>query len=146
MGETMTDNSDGGDQPKPSKWGKGKTDSATWWQKGCTSPNPMGRPKGSKSQKTKYEEAFGKKVSVDLDGVEKTVTLGQLSYHQLAQKAGSGDLKAIAMQLQLDEKFDPLESPTPTPEESAADFATLEGWGELRGKFAAFKKISDGGG
>lgn len=146
----MSDDTDGSDdcnEPEPSKWGKGKTDPATWWEKGCKSPNPAGRPKGAKSQKTKYLEAFDKRrLKVDLDGEEKTVTFGQLGYHQLAQKAGGGDLKAIAMQLQLDEKFDVPETPVPTPEESAIDFATLESWGELREKFLAFKKSGDGGG
>ena len=40
---------------KNGKWGKGKTDPATWWEKGCESPNPNGRPKGSKNQKTLWK-------------------------------------------------------------------------------------------
>lgn len=123
-----------------SKWGKGKTDPDTWWKKGAKSPNPAGRPKGSKNQKTMYKEAFSKKVQVNLDGETKKLSLAELGYCQLAQKAGAGDLKAIAMQVQLDEKFDPPEKLAPTLEESQADFDTLEAWGALREKFSAFKK------
>lgn len=129
-----------------SKWGKGKTDPDTWWKKGAHSPNPSGRPKGSKNQKTMYKEAFGKKVQVNLDGETKKLSLAELGYCQLAQKAGAGDLKAIAMQVQLDEKFDPPATPPPTLEESHADFDTLETWVALREKFSAFKKNTSGSG
>jgi hypothetical protein len=84
------------DDPKNlSKWGKGQTDPDTWWKKGGPSPNPKGRPKGSKSQKTLYKEAFEKKITVTMDGEHKTMTKKELGYHQLAQKAAAGDLKAF---------------------------------------------------
>jgi len=125
---------------KSGKWGKGKTDPATWWKKGGPSPNPKGRPKGSKNQKTLYREAFDAKITVNIDGASKTMQKKALSYHQLAQKAASGDLKAIAMQFELDERFDPTEAAPPTPEESSADFHTLDAWIELRETFKVFKK------
>ena len=142
MGVAMSDIVNGPQQPQ--KWGKGKTDPATWWEKGCKSPNPGGRPKGSKNQKTKYKEAFNKKLTIQLDGENKTLTFGELGYHQLAQQSGAGNLKAIAMQLALDEKFDPPETAPPTAEEAAADFATLDSWIELREKFSALKKSGNG--
>lgn len=123
-----------------SKWGKGKTDPATHWKKGCKSPNPKGRPKGSKNQKTLHKEAVGKKMKVTIDGEIKVLTAQQLAYHQLAQQAAGGDLKAIAMQMMLDEKFDPVETTPPTAEESAADFATLEEIAWLIEKFGDLKK------
>lgn len=95
---------------KPSKWAKGKTDPDTWWKKGDPSPNPKGRPKGSKNQKTLWKEAVQKKITVNFDGETQKMTKQELTYHQLAQKAASGDLKAIAMQMSLDEKFDPGET------------------------------------
>lgn len=131
---------------KPSKWGKGKTDPDTWWQKGCGSPNPTGRPKGSKSQHTLWKEAVEKKITVTFDGESKQMTKQELAYHQLAQKAAGGDLKAIGMQMNLDEKFDPGETVPPTKEESAADYATLEAWLALKEKFKAFKPGGDDNG
>lgn len=125
---------------EPSKWGKGKTDPDTWWKKGDPSPNPRGRPKGSKNQKTLWKEAVQKKITVNFDGETQKMTKQELTYHQLAQKAASGDLKAIAMLLGLDEKFDPGETIPPTKEESAADFDTLEEWLKLKETFKVFKK------
>jgi hypothetical protein len=133
-------------QPEPSKWGKGKTDPQTWWEPGCQSPNPTGRPKGSKNQKTLYKDAFDKLVSVDLDGVPENLPKKAVTYHQIAQQAAAGDLKAAKIQLELDAKFDPVETAPPTAEESAADFATLEGWIALREKFKVFEqKAKDDG-
>lgn len=132
----MTDNP----KKKPSKWGKGKTDPNTWWKKGGPSPNPKGRPKGSKNQKTLHKEAVEQKITVTFDGENKTMTKQELAYHQLAQKAAGGDLKAISMLLSLDEKFDPGETIPPTKEESAADFSTLEECLKLKEKFEVFKK------
>jgi hypothetical protein len=129
-----------GDPKKPSKWGKGKTDPDSWWKKGGPSPNPKGRPKGSKSQKTLYKEAFEEKVTVTIDGKPKTMTKKELGYHQVAQQSAAGNLKAFAMQKDLDEKFDPPEVAPPTPDESAADFAAFDAYVELREKFKVFKK------
>lgn len=128
---------------KPSNWGKGKTDPDTWWPQGCKSPNPTGRPKGSKSRHTLWKEASEKKITVTFDGESKQMTKQELAYHQLAQKAAAGDLKAIAMLLSLDEKFDPGETIPPTNAESAADFATLEAWLAFMEKFKALKPGGD---
>lgn len=128
---------------KPSKWAKGKTDPDTWWKKGDPSPNPKGRPKGSKNQKTLWKEAVQKKITVNFDGETQKMTKQELTYHQLAQKAASGDLKAIAMQMSLDEKFDPGETIPPTKAESAADFGTFEEWLKLRETFKVFKQSDE---
>ena len=133
----------GKDESPSSKWGKGKTDPASWWPKGGKSPNPAGRPKGAKNQKTLYNEAYNEKIKVSLDGLNKSMSLKQVGYRQLARKSAAGDLKAIAMQLGLDAKFDPPDAAPPTPEASAADFATFSRWLELRQKFEVFKSKSD---
>ena len=127
----------------PGKWGKGKTDPATYWKKGDKSPNPKGRPKGSKNQKTMYMNAFHKPVVVGVDGKKQTMPIKEAGYHQVAQKAAAGDLKAFLIQQALDEKFDPPELVPPTAEESAADYATFEEFIELREKFEVFKKKDD---
>lgn len=128
---------------QPSRWGKGKTDPDTWWKAGAPSPNPKGRPKGSKNQKTLWQEASEKKIIVQMDGQQKEMTKKEIGYHQIASKSAAGDLKAIAMQLALDEKFDPGETVPPTADESAADFETLDEWLKLREKFRVFKKPAD---
>lgn len=125
---------------KSGKWGKGKTDPASWWPKGGPSPNPKGRPKGSKNQKTLYQQAFNKPITVSFDGSQQTMSKKELGYHQVAQKAAAGDLKAFLIQKELDEKFYPPELVPPTTEESAADYATLEAHVELLAKFKVFKK------
>lgn len=130
-------------EKKPSKWGKGKTDPDTWWKKGGPSPNPKGRPKGSKNQKTLWKEAVQKMITVNFDGETQKMTKQQLYYHQLAQQAAAGDKKAIAMLLSLDEKFDPGETVPPTKEESAADFDTFEEWLKLKETFKVFKNSDE---
>lgn len=136
----MADVSDGpGDEQEPSKWGKGKTDPATWWKKGGPSPNPKGRPKGSKGIKTIYKEAFEKKIEVTMDGEPKTMMKKEVSLHQMANKAAGGDDKATAMMLGLEDKYGPVENTPPTPEESAADFQTLDQWIAVREKFRVFE-------
>ena len=127
-------------EKKPDKRKNNRTDPDTRWKKGCTSPNPKGRPKGSKNQKTLYEQAFYKPITVSMDGKPQTMSLKAAGYHQVAQKSAGGDLKAFNIQKELDEKFDPPELVPPTPEESAADYATLEAWIEVREKFKVFKK------
>ena len=140
-GQKMADD---GEMKAPSKWGKGKTDPATHWKKGCKSPNPLGRKKGTKNQKTLYREAFEKKITVTMDGEPMTMSKKALTYHQIAQKAAAGEMKAIAIQMMLDEKFDPGETAPPTVEESAADFATFDSWLALREKYSVFAKKADG--
>jgi hypothetical protein len=132
--------------PKSSKWGKGKTDPGSWWKKGGPSPNPKGRPTGSKNQKTLYKQAFETKITVNMDGKQKTMSKKELGYHQVAQKAAAGDLKAFQIQKELDERYDPPEAAPPSPEESAADYVTLETWIALREAFHVFKKKADGDG
>jgi hypothetical protein len=135
---------DGEDEPPPSKkWGKGKTDPASWWPKGGKSPNPKGRPKGAKNQKTLYNEAFDEKIKVSLDGLNKTMSLRQVGYRQLARKSAAGEMKAIAMQIELDARFDPPDAAPPTAEASAADFVTFDRWLEMRKKFEVFKPKND---
>jgi hypothetical protein len=106
----------------------------------------MGRPKGTKNQKTLYKEAFEQKITVNMDGKQKTMSKKELGYHQVAQKAANGDLKAFQIQKELDERYDPPKAAPPSPEDSTADYATLEAWIELREKFHVFKKKDEADG
>lgn len=131
----------GSDKGKqPSKWGRGRTDPDTWWEKGGPSPNPSGRPRGSKNQKTLFREAFDAKIVVNIDGAEKEMTKRELGYHQVATKSAAGDIKAFQIQKELDEKYDPIEAAPPTPEESAADYFTFKAHLELLQKFRVFRR------
>jgi len=136
----MTKGKSNGAGEQPSKWGKGKTDPDSWWKKGGPSPNPKGRPKGAKSQKTIYMEAFGAKIVANFDGVDQEMTKRELGYHQIAQKSAAGDTKAFLIQKELDEKYDPVEAAPPTPEESAADYHTFKAYVELLDRFKVFAK------
>ncbi|QZP07729.1 DUF5681 domain-containing protein [Caenibius sp. WL] len=133
-------NASNGGGGQPSKWGRGKTDPDTWWEKGGPSPNPKGRPRGSKNQKTLYQEAFGAKIVVNIDGAEKEMTKRELGYHQVATKSAAGDIKAFQIQRELDEKYEPVEVAPPTPEESAADYKTFKAHLELLRTFRVFEK------
>lgn len=117
------------------KYGKGRTDPDSWWKPGAPSPNPKGRPKGSKNQKTLVREAFNAQVVANIDGKPRKMSKRELGYHQIAQQAASGDYKALKMLVDLDGRFDPPETAPPTAEESAADFDTLDQYVSLREKF-----------
>lgn len=127
------------DDPKiktASKWGYKKTDPDTHWVSGAASPNPAGRPKGAKNQKTRYREAMAVKILAKVGKTTKLMAKGDLVYHQLANKSAGGDLKAIALQLQLDAKFDEPDTAPPSAADSASDMRTLEQYIALHHKFA----------
>ncbi len=119
---------------EPPKWGKGKTDEATWFKPGCKAG--PGRPKGSKNARTIWQEANAEKVTVKVNGKTTQVAKGPLKYKQLVGKAASGDLKAIGMAISLDDKYAPVETAPPAPEETAADLAVLDVYIALQQKFA----------
>jgi hypothetical protein len=87
---------------EPSKWGKGKTDPASWFD--GSKPGP-GRPPGSKNKKSIYVELSDETVTITKDGKKVATTKGALKYAQVINKAANGDLKAVAMTIALDDKF-----------------------------------------
>lgn len=117
------------------KWGYCKTDPDTWWKQGAPSPNPAGRPKGSKNHKTLYREAFAAKVPVKVDGKLRKLTKDELSYQNFANLCASGDTKAMALKLQYDGKFAEPEPVEPTPEQTTASLKALDQYIALREKF-----------
>lgn len=118
-------------------WGKGKTDPVSWWQKGQPSPNPKGRPKGRKNNKTLYKEAFAAKVPVKIDGKSVKLTKDELSYHNFASKCAAGDLKALHLKLQYDEKFAEPEPVSISAEDHAFDLASLDELIALRRRYGS---------
>jgi hypothetical protein len=127
-----------------SAWGNKKTDPESWWQKGCKSPNPTGRPKGSKNQKTLYREAFLTKVSVKVDGQVKKLTKDELSYQNFANRCASGDPRSLAIKLQYDAKFADPEPPQCTPNEVASNLKALDQYIALRQQFGSGEEQLDG--
>jgi hypothetical protein len=125
------------DPNSTSKWGHGKTDPDTWWKKGCASPNPKGRPKGAKNNRTIYRQAFQAKVRVKVDGKWVWLTKDELSYVNFANRCSSGDPKALALKLQFDEKFAEPEPVEPTKEQTASNLKLLDHYIALRQKFGA---------
>lgn len=128
------------------KWGYKKTDPDSHWVSGAPSPNPAGRLKGSKNQKTLYHEAMGVKILAKLGDKTKLIAKGALGYHQLANKSAGGDLKAIALQVQLDAKFDEPDTTPPSAADTASDLGTLDQYIALQAKYTKLSAQAEAAG
>jgi hypothetical protein len=109
--------------------GKGKPPQHTRFQKG-RSGNPKGRRKGSKNVTTLLEQVLNERVAITENGKRKTITKLEAMLKQLANKAASGDHRAIKLLMPLAEacltsSSSPAnDSPVPTPLPSAAERRT----------------------
>jgi hypothetical protein len=74
--------------------GFGRPPNATQFKKG-TSGNKKGRPKGTKNIKMLFREAMLKKVTILENGQRRAVPKVEAALTQLANKAATGDPKAI---------------------------------------------------
>jgi hypothetical protein len=81
-----------------SKVGYGNPPKHTQFEKG-KSGNPEGRPKGSRNFATVLQDELKRRVPVTEDGKRKKITKREATAKQLANKAASGDLKAIPIVL-----------------------------------------------
>lgn len=83
-------------RPNPGeKVGRGNPPKNTRFKKGM-SGNIKGRPKGSKNLSTVLMEAARAQVTATIDGKPRRITKLQATAYQLANKAASGDPRAIA--------------------------------------------------
>ncbi|MCZ8170611.1 MAG: DUF5681 domain-containing protein, partial [Brevundimonas sp.] len=96
-----------------------------------------GRPKGAKNFATIVNEALGAKVPAKINGKTKKVTKIELAVHQLANKASSGDQKAIAKVVELYQQHGPQEPVGEiSAEDSAYDLETIAHYLNMRGHFS----------
>jgi Family of unknown function (DUF5681) len=74
--------------------------------------NPKGRPKGSKNAATLAKAALARKVVVTINGIKRKMTVQDVSYRRLADKAMTGDQKAFNYLLTLANNVDPADIDT----------------------------------
>ena len=86
--------------PQSSTVGYGQPPRHTRFKKGA-SGNPRGRPKGTLNVATVLERTLCETVVIDENGQQKTVTKFEAAVKQLANKAASGDLKALQLLISL---------------------------------------------
>lgn len=80
--------------------GYGKPPKRTQFQKG-QSGNPQGRPKGALNVATALERELNQRVTIKENGQTRSITKFEAAIKQLANKAASGDAKAIQFLVNL---------------------------------------------
>lgn len=114
-------------RPRDYEVGYGRPPKANWYkpgQSGC----PTGRPKGSKNAKTLANAELRRKVRVTEHGKkQRTLTVQEIAYRRVGDKAMAGDLKALAFLLMQASGAEPGElgatSAATTPEQDLAIIA-----------------------
>lgn len=120
----MTDEEKDEDNDDTYDVGYGKPPKHSQFKKGNTFGK--GRRKGSKNLTTIVREAFEAKVAIRSRGSIRNVSKIELAAHQLANKASGGDMKAIALSLDLYGRHGPLDvEGTISDDEAAYDLDTL---------------------
>jgi len=89
--------------------GKGRPPKSTRWKPG-QSGNPNGRPKGSKNASTMAKAALSRKVAATVNGRRRQLTVVEIAYRRLGDKAMAGDQKALGFLLLLANNMEPPET------------------------------------
>jgi hypothetical protein len=89
--------------------GKGRPPKATRWQSG-QSGNPNGRPKGSKNAATMAQAELKRRVTATVSGKKRQLTVADIAYRRLGDKAMIGDQKAFGFLLMLANHVDPTDA------------------------------------
>jgi hypothetical protein len=88
-----------------------KPPAGTRFTKGC-SGNPKGRPKGSRSLETVFNEVIRERVSLTEGGRTRKVSKLEAILRQLLAKALTGDMRAIKELIALKQLFDTVADPS----------------------------------
>jgi Family of unknown function (DUF5681) len=83
------------------------------------SGNPKGRPKGTRNIASMAREALERKISVTAGAHRRIMTVREAAYRRLAEKAISGDIKALVCLLSLEGETHQAESNQASPHASA---------------------------
>ena len=94
--------------PRSYSVGKGRPPKEFQWKPG-QSGNPTGRTKGTKNAATLAKAALRRKVTGTINGVKRKMTVLDVAFRRLADKAMSGDQKALNYLLTLADNFDPAD-------------------------------------
>jgi hypothetical protein len=89
--------------------GKGRPPQSTRWKPG-QSGNRNGRPKGAKSAALLAYAALKRKMTVTINGARRRMTVAEVAYRQIADKAVAGDQKALAFLLMLANNLNPSDA------------------------------------
>ena len=100
--------------------GYGRPPKATQFQPG-KSGNPRGRPKGAKNAATMANLALDQKIPVTEKGVHRRMSVREVAFRRLAEKAVAGDLKTLAFLLTLAAEANSHEAPAATEALSQQD-------------------------
>ena len=101
--------------------GFGRPPKATQFKKG-TSGNKKGRPKGTKNIATLFHEAMHQRVVISENGQRRTVTKIEAALIQFANKAATGDPKAIQASINIARELGYLKLPDPSQESEVIEF------------------------
>ncbi len=94
-----------------------------------------GRQRGGRNLKSYVKEAMEAKVPAKINGKMQKLSKIQLGLHQLANKASSGDLKAIIQATTLYERHCPPEDTGPdTEKETSYELETLRHFLTMKGE------------
>jgi hypothetical protein len=105
--------------------GKGRTPKATRWKPG-QSGNPKGRPKGSKNAATMAQAELKRRVTATVNGQKRQLTVADVAYRRLGDKAMGGDQKAFGFLLMLANHVDPSDiKPTDSATTTEQDLAII---------------------
>ena len=105
--------------PRSYKVGKGRPPKEYQFKTG-QSGNRNGRPKGAKNAATMAKAALGRKVVVTINGAKRKMSVQDVAYRRLADKAMTGDQTAFNYLLTLANNIDPADIDT------AAESVTTE--------------------
>lgn len=86
--------------------GKGNPPKHSRWKPGDPSPNPKGRPRGSKNSSTLLDQALDEKVTMTDKGQRRNITKREAMCKQIANRAAQGDPKATQTVLRHDQEKD----------------------------------------